>query len=47
MSRIDRQHGAQQPVASGKRHDVVIVGAGFAGMYMLHRIGSLLYLANS
>ena len=26
------------PVASSDTYDVVVVGAGFAGMYMLHRL---------
>jgi cation diffusion facilitator CzcD-associated flavoprotein CzcO len=35
--------GQQEPVraASDRAFDVVIVGAGFAGMYMLHRLRSL------
>jgi cyclohexanone monooxygenase len=29
---------AQPTAAKAEAHDVVVVGAGFAGMYMLHRL---------
>jgi len=33
--------GTRQPFASAERFDAVIVGAGFAGLYMLHRMRGL------
>jgi len=33
--------GTQQPPASAERFDAVVVGAGFAGLYMLHRLRGL------
>lgn len=30
-----------RPIETGKNLDAVVVGAGFAGMYMLHRLRSL------
>ena len=39
----DSQHGGIDPIDSKDAHrfDVVIVGAGFAGLYMLHRARQL------
>ena len=40
MSALQSASAKSQPTAA-ETHDVVVVGAGFAGMYMLHRLRGL------
>ncbi len=41
MGRSGQETGAAVPAASGPRFDVVVVGAGFGGLYMLHLLRAL------
>ncbi|MEQ8660141.1 MAG: NAD(P)-binding protein, partial [Gammaproteobacteria bacterium] len=38
MSSVVKQERTQPAASHAQAFDVVVVGAGFAGMYMLHRI---------